>query len=346
MFDAETRAAIDRIATRYGLEPAALMAVAEVESAGVAWWTVAGERRPAIRFEGHYFHRLLTGAARDRAVREGLASPRVGAVRNPRSWSARYALLERAQEIDRAAAIRSTSWGVGQVMGDHYARLGFSSPQALAARAREGIEGQVDLMARYIDRFGLAQALNQHQWDRFARAYNGPGYRRNRYARKMAAAYSRHSRPAGASGGHDEAVADLQRDLMRLGYAPGRVDGLMGPRTREAVRAFQRARGLVADGIPGDMTREEIEQALAERNVARAETASKAGAGLTAGGGAGAVGIDQAADALQRAGEAVQPLSYLSTALTVLFVALTLAGVGLTIWSMTRRAGGDRAVPA
>ncbi len=37
-------------------------------------------------------------------------------------------------------------------------------------------------------------------------------------------------------------IANVQRDLAALGYDPGPVDGVLGPKTRAAIRAFQ-ARG-------------------------------------------------------------------------------------------------------
>ncbi len=43
-------------------------------------------------------------------------------------------------------------------------------------------------------------------------------------------------------------IAMLQERLARLGYDPGPADGVLGARTRAAIRAFQRAQGLVADG--------------------------------------------------------------------------------------------------
>jgi len=50
-------------------------------------------------------------------------------------------------------------------------------------------------------------------------------------------------------------VTDAQEALAQLGYAPGDVDGLMGPRTRAAIRAFQEQNGLhvtgALDGITG-----------------------------------------------------------------------------------------------
>ena len=46
-------------------------------------------------------------------------------------------------------------------------------------------------------------------------------------------------------------VRVLQRKLRQLGWAPGRVDGLFGPRTEAAVLRFQAASGLVVDGAAG-----------------------------------------------------------------------------------------------
>jgi peptidoglycan hydrolase-like protein with peptidoglycan-binding domain len=43
-------------------------------------------------------------------------------------------------------------------------------------------------------------------------------------------------------------VERLQQELRRRGFNPGRVDGIFGPQTREAVRQFQRVNGLFPDG--------------------------------------------------------------------------------------------------
>jgi DNA invertase Pin-like site-specific DNA recombinase/peptidoglycan hydrolase-like protein with peptidoglycan-binding domain len=58
-------------------------------------------------------------------------------------------------------------------------------------------------------------------------------------------------------------VKTLQRSLRRLGWAPGPVDGLFGPRTEAAVRRFQAARGLATDGVAGPVTWRSLARALA-----------------------------------------------------------------------------------
>jgi peptidoglycan hydrolase-like protein with peptidoglycan-binding domain/DNA invertase Pin-like site-specific DNA recombinase len=54
--------------------------------------------------------------------------------------------------------------------------------------------------------------------------------------------------------GPAQRVRQLQHALGRLGWQPGPVDGLFGPRTEAAVKRFQRSAVLVPDGIVGPKT--------------------------------------------------------------------------------------------
>jgi peptidoglycan hydrolase-like protein with peptidoglycan-binding domain len=60
--------------------------------------------------------------------------------------------------------------------------------------------------------------------------------------------------PTLALGSDGDWVAYLQGCLSALGHASGVPDGAFGPRTRQAVEAFQQAAGLVADGVVGPRT--------------------------------------------------------------------------------------------
>ena len=285
MFTQSTADEIRKAAAEFGIEPAALLAVAETESAGNVFAVIEGRQEPLIRFEGHYFDRRLFGEAQARARAAGLAAPNAGGVANPASQAARWRLLERAAEIDRKAAYESASWGLGQVMGAHWERLGFADVEALVDEARTGAGGQARLMARFIESSGLSQALEEHDWETFARGYNGPGFRKNDYHTKLAAAYRRHAGgvASGGDGAEDgaedgagpadappmllgegsagEAVRDLQRNLAALGH-PLAIDGIFGRETEKAVRAFQRDHSLGADGIAGPRTLAAVRQAL------------------------------------------------------------------------------------
>ncbi len=53
-------------------------------------------------------------------------------------------------------------------------------------------------------------------------------------------------------------ILDLQMALKAAGFAPGPLDGIAGPQTRAAIRAFQASHGLVADGIAGPLTQKRL----------------------------------------------------------------------------------------
>jgi N-acetylmuramoyl-L-alanine amidase len=58
-------------------------------------------------------------------------------------------------------------------------------------------------------------------------------------------------------------VVDLQTRLLNLGFDLGNrgIDGVFGPRTEFAVKAFQQGIGILADGIVGEITWNEIYEA-------------------------------------------------------------------------------------
>ncbi len=60
-------------------------------------------------------------------------------------------------------------------------------------------------------------------------------------------------------------VAELQKRLKALGYYPGKVDGVFGPITEQAVRMFQAAAGILVDGIVGPQTLQALAAAEAKR---------------------------------------------------------------------------------
>jgi type IV secretory pathway VirB10-like protein len=64
----------------------------------------------------------------------------------------------------------------------------------------------------------------------------------------------------GATGADVKAV---QQALARAGYSPGPIDGDYGPKTEQAVAAFQRSAGIPADGHYGPQTKQALEQKIA-----------------------------------------------------------------------------------
>jgi hypothetical protein len=181
---------IDQIATDLGVESAAFRAVIAVEAAG-SGFDKAG--RPKALFERHHFFKHLKDAPglQAQAVAEGLAYPKWGEKPYPKGSDAVYAEIERACAIDQDAALLSTSWGLGQIMGSNFKMVGCSSVEAMVEEAVESEAGQLRQMAAFIRSAGLLDELVNKDWAKFARGYNGPQYAKNAYDTKLAAAYEK-----------------------------------------------------------------------------------------------------------------------------------------------------------
>lgn len=175
---------INTIAGYLGCQVAAVRAVLAVESAGSGF---DSKGRPKMLFEPHVFWRELgSGPKRDRAAREGLAYPRWERGRYPADS---YPRLIAATAIDETAALRSASWGLGQVMGVNHWAAGFETVQEFV-RAMTYSEGaHLYAMARFIVTNGLQRHLRNLDWNEFARGYNGASYATHGYHTRLAGAY-------------------------------------------------------------------------------------------------------------------------------------------------------------
>lgn len=305
-------------AREHDIEVEAALAVFDVESAGVAFWNVNGVSKPIIRYEGHYMHaRLNDKSVREAAVKAGLASPRAGGVPNPSTGAGRYALLERAKQVDELAALESVSWGLGQVMGANWQLLGYGSVKELVEAANT-IKGQVDMMFRFIVANKLQDEMNTHNWKAFEKVYNGP--KAKGYAKKMAAAYAKYKNSKLPDS--DEIIL-LQKMLNALGDYKLKLDGVYGPDTKAAVRDFQLKNNLVVDGLYGPITREWVEKKYLAKN---AQTATNVGMG---GAGTGVTGtvLADAAKSIQGFATGSQIIMWVCVGLIVVGAAVTLYGI-------------------
>lgn len=164
-------------------------AILEVESRGSGF---DSQGRPLILFEPHLFWRELgPGSRRDAAAKAGLAYPKWGAVAYPKDS---YPSLVAAMKIDEAAALRSASWGLGQILGANHKAAGYDTVQAFVAAMCDDEEHHLNAMVRFIVSAGLAPKIRAHDWAGFARGYNGPGYAKHNYHGRLAAAYARWSK--------------------------------------------------------------------------------------------------------------------------------------------------------
>ena len=195
-FSAQVRDAVVQMAEREGIDPAALLAVVEVESAGNP--LEDNNRTPRFLFERHIFYRYLRDHAPDKlpiAVQQGLALPRWDRTieyKDQATSKGRRRLLGRAVKVDEEGAHYSASWGVGQVMGFHAKEIGFKSAlEMVQFMEKGGLVAQIDVMVRVIKQLNLVPLINRRAWASFAKAYNGSGYKQNKYDTKLAAAFQR-----------------------------------------------------------------------------------------------------------------------------------------------------------
>ena len=175
---------LPRIGAEIGVGEDEIHAVIDVETAGGG---IDSKGRLKMLFEPHIFYRHLSGAKRDRAVAEGLAYPKW-----KRSYPKdSYPRLKKAMAIDETAALKSASWGLGQILGQNHKLAGYATPQAMVTDFVEGEAQQLRGMVMFIKNTGLADKLHNHDWAGFARGYNGAGYAANKYDKKLAAAYAK-----------------------------------------------------------------------------------------------------------------------------------------------------------
>lgn len=59
---------------------------------------------------------------------------------------------------------------------------------------------------------------------------------------------------------YDSQIAEVQRILKNAGFNPGPIDGIMGGRTKEAIRRFQKAKGLKPTGKIDSVTQLALER--------------------------------------------------------------------------------------
>lgn len=69
-----------------------------------------------------------------------------------------------------------------------------------------------------------------------------------------------------------DTLAGVQDALVKLGYDPGKVDGIDGPKTQGAVREFQGFAQIKVDGIVGPETRGALVAELQTRVEAESNT--------------------------------------------------------------------------
>lgn len=249
---------VARVGRIIGVGEDEIRAVLEVETTGGGF---DAQGRPKMLFEPHVFYRELgEGPKRVKAEATGLAYRKWGSAPYLRDS---YSRLQLAMNIDANSALRSASWGIGQVMGFNHKAAGFKTAGDMVAAFCESEAAGLEGMINFIVSEQLDDDLRRHDWSGFARGYNGAGYAAHGYHTKLAAAFVKWQAipdalapnyPKIGMGSRNAAVRTAQERLLAMGFDPKGCDGVFGAATRAATVAFQLANGLVGDGLIGPKT--------------------------------------------------------------------------------------------
>ena len=174
-------------AKRLGCEPEAVLAVAEVESAGGGF---SPDGFPKTLFEGHWFHKLTKGKYSQ--THPTISYPTWTRQFYGKTWQAERARLELATSLDRTAALQSASWGMFQIMGFNHGLCGYKTVQQFVNAMCKDENSQLEAFVGFVIERGLADELQRKDWHGFARLYNGPRYMENDYAGKLERSYNKY----------------------------------------------------------------------------------------------------------------------------------------------------------
>ncbi|MCX8149220.1 MAG: N-acetylmuramidase family protein [Thermaurantimonas sp.] len=182
---------IESISSTYGLEPALVRALVQVESRGRGFLP---DGRLVILFEGHVFWRQLLirsiNPLQHQKGNEDVLYPYLDR-KKYLGGAAEWTRLEKAMRIHREAAMCSASYGLFQIMGFNHQNCGYATVQAMVTDFEKSESNQLLGAITFLKNTKLLDVLAAKNWREFARRYNGPGYEKNNYHTKLEQAYKK-----------------------------------------------------------------------------------------------------------------------------------------------------------
>lgn len=178
------------LAIELGCHPAALEAIAEVESAGFGWFD---DGRIKILPEPHKFYSALPDSKRAAALKAGLAFKTYAQTKASGHYKKmtnkpgpRYDFLARMIEFDADAAYEAMSVGKFQIMGLNAETCGFPSAKAMFDAFVDSEVNQLRAFGAFLVENGLRPALKAENFAQIETTYNGGGLN-GAYAARMKA---------------------------------------------------------------------------------------------------------------------------------------------------------------
>lgn len=189
---------LKKLSDQFSIDLPSLRAILKVEAGGRAW-NPSGTIK--MLFEGHIFGQLTQ-------YKFNRSHPDISAG----SWSEgrkyylygdrEYSRLLKAVDLDRTAALRSASWGLGQIMGFNAEKCGYSGVEDMIQLFLNSEVEQVRGIFKFLEATpyihhqsrrligeSLLDAIRNKDWSSFAYCYNGPRFEEHGYHIKIQKAY-------------------------------------------------------------------------------------------------------------------------------------------------------------
>lgn len=226
-----------------GADAASVWAIVNVESGKAGYLP---DRRPQILFEYGTFHTQTNGIY-DQS-NPNVSAPGFGTYPG---GAAEYGLLAQAYALNPEAALKSTSWGIAQVMGFNYQAAGYDTVEAFVQDSCASEGAQLRAFQRFLLVNGIADALASQNWQVVARKYNGLG-QVAKYSQSLQTSYAALQDPSRLPDLNVRAAQLYLTFLMSAfhtpDYNPHGIDGILGTpgnsHTLAALNAFQATQGL------------------------------------------------------------------------------------------------------
>lgn len=78
--------------------------------------------------------------------------------------ASQYDRLNAAMQLDQDAALKSASWGLGQIMGENFEAAGFATAEVTASAMTASEDNQLKAIVSFMTAMGLVDLLKSHNW--------------------------------------------------------------------------------------------------------------------------------------------------------------------------------------
>ena len=187
-----SRADFDLAAEELGIDPKWMRAIGVVESRRQGF---DAKGRPAILFEPSVFsdltHHRYDGARCEISGAPGVISRRNWAPDTYGTYGQQWIRLEAAQALDSSAALEATSWGRFQILGRD--QFGWATVEEFVAAMHESEQQHLRALCAFlrgktVRGETLVEVICRGDVDTLAEGYNGKGYKRTGWDKKLRAA--------------------------------------------------------------------------------------------------------------------------------------------------------------